>query len=109
MSFIYLCDKLGFENKNEKFSVNERKFTKTAKKGNVWVLDIINNSTKEFHLECSIKRDEITLTKKLVDSANTIISDGWAGYHNLENKGYHMIYTLMEEPIFDSALILLQL
>ena len=39
-----------------------------------------------------IKRDELTLTKfikKFVEKGNTIFSDGWAGYQNLENEGYH--------------------
>ena len=92
MRFMYLTDKLGLENKNEKFSVDESVFTKTTKKENVWVLGIINNFTKEFRLECSIKRDEFTLTKfikKFEEKGNTIISDGWAGYQNLENEGYH--------------------
>ena len=65
---------------------------KTYKKENIRVLCIINNSTKEFRLECIIRRDEITLTKfikKFVEPGNNIISDGWAGYHNLENEGYH--------------------
>lgn len=63
MRFMYLTEKLGLKNKNEKFSVDESAFTKTAKKENVWVLGIINNFTKEFLLECNIKRDEFTLTK----------------------------------------------
>ena len=36
------------------------------------------------------KRNEFTLTnfiKKFVEKGNTIFSDGWAGYQNLENEG----------------------
>ena len=92
MPFMNLTEKLALKNKNEKFSVDESAFTKTAKKENVWVLGIINNFTKEFRLECNIKRDEFTLTKFIktfIEKGNTIISDGWVDYQNLENEGYH--------------------
>lgn len=46
MSFIYLTDKIGLGNKNQRFSVDESAFTKISKKENVWMLGIINNSTK---------------------------------------------------------------
>ena len=100
---MFLTAKLGLENKNEKFS---------AKKENVWVLGIINNFTKEFRLECSIKRDEFSLTKfikKFEEKGNTIISDGWAGYQNLENEGYHHdVHIHMKEVTLDLALSHLQ-
>ena len=51
---MYLTDKLGLENNNEKFLVDESAMTKTAKKENIWALGIINNFTKEFVLECAL-------------------------------------------------------
>ena len=62
------------------------------KKDKLWVLGIINNTDKNFRLECTIKRDTVTLTnfvKKYVEPGNTIVSDGWPAYSNLNEEGYY--------------------
>ena len=59
----------------------------------IWILGIIDTSSKEFRIEGSISRNSETLKKfinKIVKSGNTIISDHWVGYDFLDrmDSGY---------------------
>ena len=64
----------------------------------MWVIGLINNSTKAFRTQATYIRDENTLSKfikKYVPRGNYIISDGWPAYNFLDspNSGYiHLIH-----------------
>ena len=88
----YQTEPLGESNKNQYFSVDESLFSHRNGK-QIWILGIINNTSKEFRLEGSYKRDARTLEsfiKKFVQNGNNIITDGWSGYDFLDrpNSGY---------------------
>ncbi len=77
----------------------------------VWLLGIINNSTKEFRIriEVSFSREGQTLSKFIklyVETGNTIISDGWYGYNflNSESSGYHHITHVHMNGIFGQGI-----
>ena len=66
-------------------------FCHTKDHSKVYVLGIIDNSSKDFRLEGTILRDAETLkkfVKKFVAPGNTIVTDGWLGYSFLEDEGY---------------------
>lgn len=65
------------------FSSDESLFTHHNQK-QIWILGIVNNSTKEFRLEASYNRDADSMEKFLTNNAkggNTIISNRWAVTH----------------------------
>ena len=66
-------------------------FCHTKDHSQVYVLDIIDNSKKDFRLEGTILRDSETLkkfVKKFVTPGNTIVTEGWSGYSFLEDEDY---------------------
>lgn len=63
---IYQTDILGDLNTREFFCVEESLFSHKQNK-QIWLLGIINNSTKEFRIEGTYSRDAITLEKILTN------------------------------------------
>ena len=82
------------KNVNEIFAIDESQFTHIIKKQAVWVIDAINNRTKNFRIETVFTRDNDILKKfvyKCIEKGNTIVSKGWAGYSFLNNQDYNHI------------------
>ena len=76
----------------------------------ILLLGIINDITKDFHIEGSINREAWTLSifiHKYVEFGNTIISEGWAGYNFLidSNSGYSHITHIHQGGSFGQGLI----
>ena len=77
MKIVYASEAISEPNKNWYFSVDERLINHKDNK-QIWLLGIINNSTKEFRIEASYSRDGDTLSKFInlyVETGNTIVSD----------------------------------
>jgi len=71
------------------FSSDECLFTHHNQK-QIWILGIVNNSTKEFRLEASYNRDADSMEKFLTNNAkggNTIISNRWGSYSFMDRPG----------------------
>jgi len=87
---IYEAEEFGEEGKAEFFACDESLFTKYNNE-QIWVLNIINTSTKEFRILATKNRDGNTLKKfimKYVPPGNNIVTDGWSGYNFLNRNGY---------------------
>ena len=73
------------------FSCDESLFSHTKDHSQVYVLGIIDNTTKDFRLEGTTLSYSETLknfVKKFVAPGHTIVTDGWLGYSFLEDEGY---------------------
>jgi len=84
---VYETESLGVINGNQYYSVDESLFIHRDKE-QLWLLGAIDNSSKDFRLEASIRRDSQTLEKfikKYLEKGNTVITDGWLGYSFLDN------------------------
>ena len=71
---------------HKQFQVDENLFSHTDNGDKIWVLGIIDNQTKDFGLNISLKRDQNVLKSfitRYVEPGNTIITDGWSGYNFL--------------------------
>ena len=71
---------------HKQFSIDESLFSHTDIGDKIWVLGIIDNQTKDFRLNISLKRDQNVLKSfitRYVEPGNTIITDGWSGYNFL--------------------------
>ena len=65
---------------------SESLFSHTDNEDKIWVLGIIDNQTKDFRLNISLKRDQNVLKSFItiyVELGNTIITDGWSDYNFL--------------------------
>ena len=91
----YQSNFLGELNANKYFSVDESLINHIDGK-QVWLLGIIDNSSKDFHLEAVFNRDAITIKSfisKNVEIGNNIVSDCYSLYNYLDNNnvGYNHI------------------
>ena len=94
---VYQTEELGFEQEHGIFAVDESLFNH-INSNQIWVLGIINTSSKCFRLEATLDRSEQTLKKFIeiyVKGGNSIVSDGWRGYYflNHEESNYEHITT----------------
>ena len=91
---MYQNEKIGGLEEHEYFSVDESNVG--HKKGKaLWLLGIIKNSTKEFTIQATYGRDTATIKRfisKFVDKGNTIISDGWNSYNDLDSPDSSYIH-----------------
>lgn len=75
----------------------------------IWVLGIIENTTKQFRIVATKNRNSDNLSKFIttfVPKGNYIISDGWQGYQWLDNilSGYRHIKHIHNHGIFGFGL-----
>ena len=108
MKIVYTNESICEANKNQYFSVDESLINHIDNK-QVWLLGIINNSTKDFKIEPSYSRDSQILSNfinQYVKSGNTIISDGWKGYNflNSESSGFHHITQVQKNSKFGKGI-----
>ena len=92
---VYETELISEINKNEFYAVDESLISHNNNK-QIWLLGLINNSTKEFRIVASYKRDSLTLAafiKKYIKTGNNIITDSWAGYNWIDSpaSGYQHI------------------
>ena len=90
-------EELGVEEEHGIFAVDESLFNH-ININQIWVLGIINKSSKSFRLETTLDRSEQTLKKfveNYVKGGNSIVSDDWRGYYflNHEDSNYEHIIT----------------
>ena len=79
----YQSELLGKKDTNISFSVDESLFTRNLLGEQVWVIECVNNLTKDFRLQAIISRNSEILKQFItsyVESGNKIITDGWNGY-----------------------------
>ena len=87
MHLVYETEVIGDANKNEFYSADESLITHHNYK-QIWLLGVINNTTKKFRIAGSYNRDSSTLSrfiKKLVTVGNQIVTDSWGGYNWLNS------------------------
>lgn len=87
-NILYQSEILGMKDCHKQFSEDESLLSHTDNGDKIWVLGIIDNQTKEFRLNISLKRDQNALKSfitRYVEPGNTIIIDGWSGYNFLGN------------------------
>ena len=94
---VYQSEELGVEEEHGIFAVDESLFNH-ININQIWVLGIINKSSKSFRLETTLDRSEQTLKKfveNYVKGGNSIVSDDWRGYYflNHEDSNYENITT----------------
>ena len=78
------------ENNDEFFATDESEFTH-LNGDQIWVLNLVNTTTKDFRLVVTKNRNTKTLQKficKYVPPGNNIVTDRWNGYNFLNNIGY---------------------
>ena len=83
---------LGNVDEQSYFEIDESFFGNKNNK-QIWLLGIVNTTTKQFRVEGTYSRDGNTITKiisKHIASGNFIITDGWSDYNYLDNdnSGY---------------------
>ena len=86
----YATDIFAEENAWGYFATDESLFTYVKGK-QIWVLNIINTSNKEFRIVIALNRDTSNLKKFItffVPPGNNIITDGWRAYNFLTELGY---------------------
>ena len=92
LKFEYRSSPLADENENGYFSIDESLFAhKNGKQ--IWLLGIINNSTKDFRIEGTYERTTDCIQKFIcfnLKKGNNIITDGFASYNFLDriDSGY---------------------
>ena len=92
MKFLYEIEYIAEANANENFSCDE---SLIGHKNNsqLWLIGIINNSTKDYRIEATFQRDVNTMKEfitKYTIRGNNIITDGFSAYNflNYNNSGY---------------------
>ena len=95
MHLVYETENIGDANKNEFYSADESLITHHNNK-QIWLLGVINNTTKNFRIIGSFNRDASTLSrfiKKFVRTGNQIVTDSWGGYNWIDSaeSGYQHI------------------
>ena len=96
MHIFYESELIGPKNSHSYFTVDECLFS--HKNGTqIWILWVINTQTKEFRLEATLDRSEVTLKKfitKYIEEGNSIITYGCSGYNFLNNNPsyYHITH-----------------
>jgi len=100
---------LGDVNQYGYFSVEESLFAHSHNK-QVWILGIINNTSKDFRLDGIFNRDTNSLKNfitKYVKTGNTIISDSWRAYNFLgqNDSGYINIQHNHNQQTFGQGII----
>ena len=108
MHLVYENEEIEDANKNEFYSEDESLITHHKYK-QIWLLGVINNTTKKFRIIGSFKRDSSTISrfiKKFVRSGNKIVTDSLGGYNQVDSgeSGYHHIKYNHGLGIFDSGL-----
>ena len=86
LELTYQTELLGDLSQGGYFSVDESLF-RHSDNAQIWILGIIDTSSKEFRLERYLSRNSEILKKfisKFAKSGNTIISDHWIGYDFLD-------------------------
>ncbi len=85
LTLVYHTEILGDINSKRYFAADEPLLGHPANI-QIWILGIIETSTKKFHIEGTFQRNTDTLKKfisKFVKSGNTIIIYNWAGCNYL--------------------------
>lgn len=88
----YIIENISIRNEYAYYAVDESDFIKLN--GNIlWVIGIINTHNKNLRLEVSYTRNADIIKKIIkthIQTGNIIISDGWSGYHWLDQpfSGY---------------------
>lgn len=95
MKILYESEAISTKNNRDYFSVDESLINHINNK-QIWLLSIINNTSKEFSIKVSYNRDSGTLAnyiQKYIEIENTIISNGCSGYNFLDSaqSGYSHI------------------
>ena len=87
---VYETEPFAIENNDEFFATDESEFTH-LNGDQIWVLNLVNTTTKDFRLVVTKNRNTETLQKficKYIPPGNNIVTDGWNGYNFLNNIGY---------------------
>ena len=91
-SIVYQREVFGETNAHKYFSVDESLFCTDENKNHIWVLGIIDNTTKDFRLDIAYERNQNILKSFImnyINRGNIIVCDGWQGYAFLDNiEGY---------------------
>ena len=109
MYFFYNTELLGDVNQFGFFSVDESLFAHSHNK-HVWILGIIDNTSKDFRLDGTFNRDTNSLKNfitKYVKTGNTIISDSWRAYNFIgqNDSGYIHIQHNHNQRAFGQGII----
>ena len=108
MNIVYETELISEENKREFFSADESLFNH-YNNDQIWLLGVVNNSTKQFRIVGTLSRDANAISKfikKFILPGNIIISDSWGGYNwlNHPNSGYKHISFNHSSGSFGSGL-----
>jgi hypothetical protein len=89
----YTIDNFAEENAWGYYATDECLFTNIKGK-QIWILNIINTTNKEFRIAVTLSRDTHDLKKFITTYApqgNHIIADRWCGYNFLNDLGYRKL------------------
>ena len=88
MHIVFESEIIAQKNSNSYIAVDECLIS--HKNGHqIWILVAINTQSKDFRLEATIDRSEVTLKKyimKYIEEGNSIITDSWAVYNFMNNS-----------------------
>ena len=103
IKYMYIIENISEENKMERFAIDESLFT-NINNSPLWVIGIINTSSKKLRLELSFKRNADVLKKiifKHVHKGNIIVSDARSGYNWISNSQsvIFILFTTMAKGI----------
>ena len=84
---MYIIENISEVHKMERFATNESLFI-NINNSPLWVIGIINTSSKKLLLEFSFNRNT-HISKKIIykhlHKGNIIVSDAWSGYNWISN------------------------
>ena len=95
MNIVYETELISEQNKREYFSADES-IINHSNNTQIWLLGVINNTTKQFRIVGTLTRDANAISKfikKFICPGNIIITDSWQAYNwlNEPNSGYSHI------------------
>ena len=91
-NILYQSEILGEKEHNGKFSIDESLFSTDEENRQIWVIEAIDNITKDFRINVSFNRNVEILKaflSRYIKTGNSIIADGWMGYSFINSiEGY---------------------